>query len=380
MIQRLLDLIVISLAPRCRMIILEIGFDPLLRDAYPDEVIWIDTALRWDDVRSYQKKRGSLLARIIHLWGQTSKALSLAVSQPYSVVVARCLSTANTLGQGWAVRFSRSVLRWIFEMLILFAARGAKVKLVIVDATDRITIHPRDRRLFARCNLYFKRELAQNLWHSLESILPQGACPGAMSATVQGAQMIDKLRPFSLGITADKIRTAKPMNTRRWDIFYSGTEAHVPARKVLPKVLAELEQHGWKICLPKERLSYADYMDTLSESRFCCSPSGIGWDCHRHYECLSQGAIPLLDHRAIMQSHTLRDARECFYLDYQTDLAAQMERILRIDSAELGGIAKMGQEVLREHLTFQATAKKMYAMIQSLDPALDYPNHSVATT
>ena len=362
------------------MKILEIGFHPLLRDTFPDEVVWIDSALRWDDVRAYQKKSGSLMARITHLGRQAARALSLSVSQPYDVVVARCLSTANTLGQSWAVRLSRSVLRGSFELLILFAARGDRVKLVIVDATDRITIHPRDQRLFAHCDLYFKRELAQNLWHSLEAILPQGACPGAMSKTAQGLRMIGKLRPFSLGISAEKIRTAKPMQERRWDIFYAGSESHVPARKVLPKALAELERRGWKVCMPRERLSFEDYMDTLSESRFCCSPSGMGWDCFRHYESLSQGAIPLLDHRAIIQSHTLCDARECFYLDYQADLFSQMERVLKIDSAELDVMARSGQEVLREHLTFQAIAKEMHTMIESLIPDPVALSHPLAAT
>ena len=128
--------------------ILEIGFHPWLRDAYPDDVTWIDTSLRWDDVRSYQKKNGSPIDRLIHLVKQAIRALHLAATQPYDVVVARCLSTTNTLGCGPHIKCARMVLGCFFEWLILFAARGSRVKLVIVDATDRMTIHPRDRRLF----------------------------------------------------------------------------------------------------------------------------------------------------------------------------------------------------------------------------------------
>lgn len=346
--------------------ILEIGFHPWLRDAFPDEVTWIDTSLRWDDVRSYQKKNGSPTDRLIRLVKQAFRALHLAAAQPYDVVVARCLSTTNTLGCGLHIKCARTILGWFFEWLVLFAARGSRVKLVIIDATDRITIHPRDRRLFQRCGLYFKRELAQNFWHSLESVLPNGACPGAMSATAEGAEMIAKLRPFPLGIRGEMIRAARPMSARRWDVFYVGTESHVPARKALRDVLAQLKQRGWRVYAPTEKLSFEDYLETLAESRCCFSPSGIGWDCLRHYECLSQGTIPLMDHRTLFQLHPLRHAEECFYLDYQTDVAAQVESILQMDNAMLDKISQQGQTALTQYLTFQAVAQQMRAEIDAL--------------
>ncbi|KAL3923106.1 MAG: hypothetical protein SGILL_001845 [Bacillariaceae sp.] len=39
-----------------------------------------------------------------------------------------------------------------------------------------------------------------------------------------------------------------------------------------------------------------DYVSELLRSKFFLSPSGMGWDCYRHWEGLIYGAIPIIEH------------------------------------------------------------------------------------
>lgn len=47
-----------------------------------------------------------------------------------------------------------------------------------------------------------------------------------------------------------------------------------------------------------KKVSQEEYLDTLSKHKFCISPPGNGIDCHRTWECLYLGVIP------IVESHT----------------------------------------------------------------------------
>jgi len=42
-------------------------------------------------------------------------------------------------------------------------------------------------------------------------------------------------------------------------------------------------------------LSYTDYFNCLSNYKFVISPEGNGIDCHRHYEALIAGCIPIIE-------------------------------------------------------------------------------------
>lgn len=49
------------------------------------------------------------------------------------------------------------------------------------------------------CDLCFKRELADNLWHSLESILSRGACAGIGSLPIMNYRPIRSMAPLRHG-------------------------------------------------------------------------------------------------------------------------------------------------------------------------------------
>lgn len=44
------------------------------------------------------------------------------------------------------------------------------------------------------------------------------------------------------------------------------------------------------------KLKYQDYIKNLSKFKFVISPEGNGEDCHRHYEALVSGCIPIIEY------------------------------------------------------------------------------------
>lgn len=48
-------------------------------------------------------------------------------------------------------------------------------------------------------------------------------------------------------------------------------------------------------------LESGTYFDVLPKYKFVISPEGNGIDCHRHYEALLAGAIPIMEHNNLIQ-------------------------------------------------------------------------------
>lgn len=337
--------------------VLEIGFQPLLKNAFPGAVTFADTRFRWSNVQEYQVSSASLPVKVQRLTSGFILALRLALTQDYDAVVTRCLGPVNSYGRPWWTYLAGRSIGWVLEGLVRFAARGPRVCLVVIDQTDHSTIHPRDRRLASSSDLYFKRELADNLWHSLESILPRGACAGTTSKTPLGESLCMKLRPLSLGIDESKIGQPVPSAGKRYDIYYSGTSSHIPVRKDLIRALGALEQRGWRVFAPQTRLSSEEFHTAVSQSRLCLSPSGIGWDCYRHYEVLAFGSVPAMNFRPVRSIALLRHGRECFYFDPQDELVTQIEGWLNLSNERLDEIVVAGQERLKHYYTFDAMAR-----------------------
>jgi hypothetical protein len=48
-------------------------------------------------------------------------------------------------------------------------------------------------------------------------------------------------------------------------------------------------------------LDHSTYFNTLPSYKFVISPEGNGIDCHRHYEALMAGCIPIIEHNALIK-------------------------------------------------------------------------------
>lgn len=64
--------------------------------------------------------------------------------------------------------------------------------------------------------------------------------------------------------------------------------SHKHVRRYLDQVLAK------RFPQTESNLSYQSYLNELSQYKFCLSPPGNGIDCHRHWEALMVGTIPII--------------------------------------------------------------------------------------
>ncbi len=349
--------------------VLEIGFFPLLSRAFPEQVQWINTSLQWKDTRCYKRDEASFFRRVGRLCAEAARGFAAASRQDYDVVVTRCLGSVNSFGRPIWVHLVRTAIGWGLEGLARYAARGTRVRLAVIDLADEGTIHPRDRRLFWRSNLYFKRELADNLWHTLETVLPRGAVAGVCVVPPLGSSLTERLRPISLGIDESAARAPIPAARKSHDVFYSGLSSLVPSRVALPAILDDLKARGWRVAMPRERLDFEQYREMMAGSRLCLSPGGVGWDCFRHYEAVAFGSVPVFDFRSIRQRAPFRHGVDCFYVDSQDDVASRIDEFLKTPDATLDAMAAAAQRRLNEHFTFHALARYVMAELAAVNAA-----------
>lgn len=65
-----------------------------------------------------------------------------------------------------------------------------------------------------------------------------------------------------------------------------------PSGKNRASILRSIETNGFH----NIELSHTEYFETLPEYKFVASPEGNGVDCHRHYEALMAGCIPIVEY------------------------------------------------------------------------------------
>jgi len=64
-----------------------------------------------------------------------------------------------------------------------------------------------------------------------------------------------------------------------------------PTGKNRASILRSLEERG----VYNKKMSFTEYFETLPEYKFVISPEGNGIDCHRHYEAIMAGCIPIVE-------------------------------------------------------------------------------------
>lgn len=62
-----------------------------------------------------------------------------------------------------------------------------------------------------------------------------------------------------------------------------------PVRKAIAKAAAD------KLGAANQKVPLEKSLEALADSRFVLSPEGNGIDCHRHYEALLMGAVPIVE-------------------------------------------------------------------------------------
>lgn len=266
----------------------------------------------------------------------------------------------------------RRMIKRDYERLIMTAvlgiARRTRAKLVVLDLSDDLTIHPVNRPLLAACDLYFKRELAVDPWRSLESF-HGGTCRTAtlgFRPAEANQRMVRKLRPMSLGFnnteeTALEIAATRGIpgeSEKTVDLVYIGNDWCRPLRESARSELSAVVSGKYRFDIPEEKLDFHEFASRIRRSWLCLSPPGFGWDCHRHYEAALFGAVPVLSNPDIQMHEGFEHGKNALFYNPSRPLLPQIEPWLDKREALLRMAAAAKQHVL-EHHTLQARSKVM---------------------
>ena len=110
----------------------------------------------------------------------------------------------------------------------------------------------------------------------------------------------DELVPFPIGMSwqllnykgrLEDIQAGSHNNTVLCAISYGTDSSRRPSGKNRQSILRTLEKNGIKNTV----LDSNDYLRSLPTYKFVVSPEGNGIDCHRHYEALMAGCIPIIE-------------------------------------------------------------------------------------
>jgi hypothetical protein len=113
----------------------------------------------------------------------------------------------------------------------------------------------------------------------------------------------DSWQPFPVGMSWQFISNAKEalLPGTHEKLLLCGFRPltdYVRRKDTMNRLIAQhfLEQNGFK----NEVISPEEYFKSLLSYKFIISPEGNGVDCHRHYEALMAGCIPIMEYNPII--------------------------------------------------------------------------------
>ena len=329
--------------------VLEIGTGSLLSHGREESVRFVDTRF------SILPASGTV-ARLRYAFQHALTLLTEIQRPEYNLIVCRAF---GRFAWSKSNSFVTNVLRWLMRQFLAFCInrRSRSAKFVIIDIGDEMTIDHRDLQLLEQCDLYFKRELAQNAWTNLLRAQPWLGEYQAMMRDPRFRKLVEKFRPLSLGIPEQQLPDLQHNQNigngtpeKRYDIFFAGTTDHSTVREAGLPWLYKLRDEGYAVFLPEGGLPRQKFNEALSASWLVWSPEGSGWDCFRHYETCLAGSVPVINFPTIRRHAPLVDGVHCFYYGIEGDDLSQKVKGGLADKTRLIEMAKAGREhVLRHH-------------------------------
>jgi hypothetical protein len=243
--------------------------------------------------------------------------------------------------------FPHSVVR-VFGVSWLRYVRPP-VPLVVLDMHDIPTIHASNFFLLDKARAYFKRELPVDHWQVLCGTAHPNLPTLRIRRDPRWQRRIGKLRPISLQCgLLDVDSSNKTFSEKKADVFFAGAvEGNSTIRNEGMRQLRILAERGVRVDLPAERLPQAEFYRRMSQAWLAWSPSGLGWDCYRHYEAPQCLTVPVINYPTIMRHAPLEDGVHAIYYPPEGDgLVRAVEEALR-DKDRLTRIAVAGRAHVR---------------------------------
>jgi Glycosyl transferases group 1 len=330
--------------------VLEVGGLKLVGRGRENFVHFIDTSFSTVQGSERQSRLSRVLKQAVSLWTEIGRS-------EYRLIVFRCLGRFIWRSDhSWIM----NVLRWLMGhfLRLCLMRRRAHTGLVIIDMVDEMTIDSRDLWLLDRCDLYFKRELGQNVWTTLQRVQPSRWEYSSMPANPRFRTLADKFRPISIGVTGAHLADLRErqlwpddLAEKHYDVFFAGAIEHSSVRKAGIRWLEILQQQGYAVCISTQRIPQRQFDELLATSWLCWSPEGSGWDCYRHYEACLAGSVPVINFPTIQRHAPLQHGVHCFYYGVEGDDLLQVLRAALSDKSRLKEMALAARKHVLAHHT-----------------------------
>ncbi len=246
------------------------------------------------------------------------------------------------------------------------------VPLVVLDMHDIPTIHPSNFFLLDRASIYFKRELPVDHWQSFYGAAHPNLPTLRIRRNPHWQRRLAKLQPISLqaGLIDLGSSDVEAFSVKTADVFFAGAvEDNSTVREQGLRQLRRLQETGLKIDIPQERLPPDEFYRRMSRAWLAWSPSGLGWDCYRHYEAPQCLAVPVINYPTISRYCPMQDGVHAVYYDPEGDgLIRAIEEALA-DKERLRRIAVAGRAHVRSHHAGPAFCERVLrAALKSTEP------------
>jgi hypothetical protein len=130
---------------------------------------------------------------------------------------------------------------------------------------------------------------------------------------------------------------------KKHDIFFAGSvDCNSTVRSTGLRSLRKLSDLGVKVDIARDRLPRAEYYQRMSQAWLAWSPSGLGWDCYRHYEAPQCLAVPVMNYPTIFRHRPLEAGVHAIYYAPEDDGLSNAVLTALLDKEKLRMIAKAG--------------------------------------
>jgi hypothetical protein len=243
--------------------------------------------------------------------------------------------------------------------------RRLRTPIVALDMHDIPTIHPSNFFLLDLARLYFKRELPVDHWQSFCGTAHANLPTLRIRRDPLWQRRITKLQPISLQapLLDLGLSEATTFANKKHDIFFAGAvDCNSTVRSDGLRSLHKLSDLGVDADIAVDRLPPAEYYRRMSQAWLAWSPSGLGWDCYRHYEAPQCLAVPVINYPTIFRHHPLEAGVHAIYYAPEGDGLISAIKTALIDKEKLSIMAKAGRALVCAHHAGPAFCERVVHM------------------
>jgi hypothetical protein len=282
-----------------------------------------------------------------------ARAMREVAAGKYDVVVAYAGQRSPWHPRNWLrAAFSDSPHTALIRVFGLTWLHRIKLKapIVVLDMHDIPTIHPSNFFLLDLARVYLKRELPVDYWQSLYGAAHANLPTLRIRLSSKWQSRIAKLRPVSLqaGVVNLDRSDDDIFREKTFDVFFAGSViGNSTVRADGLRQLQKLADRGLNIDIATERLSQPDFYRRMSRAWLAWSPSGLGWDCYRHYEAPQCLAVPIINYPTIARHKPLKDGVHAVYYAPEGDGLSEAIETALANKERLRQIAVAGRAHVR---------------------------------